>query len=93
MKPATPPKTACLFMVGILVDAPYRLNRTREEFAAIFDEIQGLFEEEPSRAQGFQNDLLARDRWRKIDPEAAQAHRGLLVRTGSSSRKHYLRLL
>jgi hypothetical protein len=28
----------CLVMVGILVDA-YRLNRTREEFADIFDEV------------------------------------------------------
>jgi hypothetical protein len=56
----------CLVMVGLLVDA-IRLNRTREEFGDIFDEVQGLFAESLKEIKGAKM-LSGRDRWRKIDP-------------------------
>src|ERR1700730_12079344 len=57
----------CFVMVGLLVDA-LRLNRTREEFGDIFDEVQGLFEESLKEIKGAKM-LSGRDRWRKIDPK------------------------
>lgn len=66
----------CLVMVGILVDA-HRLNRTREEFAGIFDEIQALFEENLRELKGSKM-ILGRDRWRKVDPELRKRIAGYL---------------
>jgi hypothetical protein len=57
----------CFVMVGILVDAS-RLNRTRVEFAGIFDKIQGLFEENLQELKGAKL-IFGRDRWRRIDSE------------------------
>jgi hypothetical protein len=66
----------CLVMVGILVNA-HRLNRTREEFAGIFDEIQGLFEENLRELKGSKL-ILGRDRWRKVDPNLRKRIAGYL---------------
>jgi hypothetical protein len=66
----------CLVMVGILVDA-HRLNRTREEFAGIFDEIQGLFEENLCELKGSKL-ILGRDRWRKVNPNLRKRIAGYL---------------
>lgn len=57
----------CLIMVGVLVDT-VRLNRTRKEFAEIFDAVQALFEENLRELKGSKM-IFGRDRWRKIDPE------------------------
>lgn len=53
-------------MVGILVDAA-RLNRTREEFAEIFDVLQGFFTENLRELKGAKM-IFGRDRWRNVDP-------------------------
>jgi hypothetical protein len=66
----------CLVMVGILVDAQ-RLNRTREEFAGIFDEIQSLFEENLRELKGSKM-ILGRDRWRKVDSDLRKRIGGYL---------------
>jgi len=60
----------CLVMVGIVVDA-YRLNRTREEFKGIFDDIQQQFQESLKELKGAKV-IFGRDRWRKVDPETRQ---------------------
>ena len=79
----------CLVMVGVLVDA-YRLNRTREEFAEIFDEIQNLFEENLRELKGSKM-IFGRDRWRKVDPEVRKRIAGYLC-DWIADRKHYLAL-
>jgi hypothetical protein len=60
----------CLVMVGIVVDA-YRLNRTREEFKGIFDDMQQQFQESLKEFKGAKM-IFGRDRWRKVDPETRQ---------------------
>jgi hypothetical protein len=79
----------CLVMVGILVDA-YRLNRSREEFADIFDEIQNLFEENLRELKGSKM-IFGRDRWRKVDPELRKRIAGYLC-DWIVERKHYIAL-
>jgi putative DNA methylase len=79
----------CLVMVGILVDA-HRLNRTREEFVGIFDEIQGLFEENLRELKASKM-ILGRDRWRKVDPEVRKRIAGYLC-DWIAERKHYIAL-
>ncbi len=83
------PHDPCLVMVGVLVDA-YRLNRTREEFADIFDEIQKLFEENLRELKGSKM-IFGRDRWRKVDPEVRKRIAGYLC-DWIADRKHYLAL-
>ncbi len=61
------PQDPCLVMVGIIVDAA-RLNRTREEFAEIFDLVQSLFQENLRELKGSKM-IFGKDRWRNIDPE------------------------
>jgi uncharacterized protein DUF3800 len=79
----------CLVMVGILVDA-YRSNRTREDFAGIFDEIQALFEENLRELKGAKM-IFGRDRWRKVDPEVRRRIAGYLCRW-IGDRKHHIAL-
>ena len=57
----------CLVMVGILVDS-LRLHRTQQEFAEVFDIVQGLFAENLRELKGSKM-ILGRDRWRKVDPD------------------------
>jgi len=83
------PQDPCLIMVGVLVDA-YRLNRTREEFADIFDEVQGLFQENLRELKGSKM-ILGRDRWRKVDPEVRKRIAGYLCKW-IGDRKHHLAL-
>lgn len=85
----SPKDDPCLVMVGILVDA-YRLNRTREEFIDIFDEIQSLFEENLRELKGSKM-IFGRDRWRKVDPEVRKRIAGYLC-NWIADRKHYLAL-
>lgn len=79
----------CLVMVGIVVDAA-RLNRTRTEFAGIFDEIQSIFEENLRELKGSKM-IFGRDRWRKVDPELRKSIAGYLC-DWVSKRKHTLAL-
>jgi hypothetical protein len=79
----------CLVMVGVLVDA-YRLNRSREEFADIFDEIQSLFEENLRELKGSKM-IFGRDRWRKVDPELRKRIAGYLC-NWVVDRKHHIAL-
>jgi hypothetical protein len=79
----------CLVMVGIVVDA-YRLNRTREEFADIFDEIQGLFDENLRELKGAKM-IFGRDRWRKVDPELRKRIAGFFC-NWIGERKHHIAL-
>jgi hypothetical protein len=79
----------CLVMVRILVDA-YRLNRSREEFADIFDEIQSLFEENLRELKGSKM-IFGRDRWRKVDPELRKRIAGYLC-DWIAERKQYIAL-
>jgi hypothetical protein len=60
-------KDPCLVMVGIVIDA-YRLNRTREEFGEIFDDIQRLFQGNLKELKATKV-LYGRDRWRNVDHE------------------------
>jgi hypothetical protein len=60
-------KDPCLVMVGIVVDA-YRLNRTREEFGEIFNDIQQLFQDNLKEVKGAKV-LYGRGRWRNVDLE------------------------
>jgi hypothetical protein len=83
------PQDPCLVMVGILVDA-YRLNRTRDEFADIFDDIQRLFEENLRELKGSKM-IFGRDRWRKVDPEVRKRIAGHLC-DWIANRKHHLAL-
>lgn len=83
------PQDPCLVMVGILVDT-YRLNRTREEFVDIFDEIQGLFEENLRELKGSKM-IFGRDRWRKVDPEVRKRIAGYFC-NWIAKRKHNLAL-
>ncbi|HXF89624.1 MAG TPA: DUF3800 domain-containing protein [Xanthobacteraceae bacterium] len=83
------PQDPCLVMVGVLVDA-YRLNRTREEFAEIFDDVQRLFEENLRELKGSKM-IFGRDRWRKVDPEVRKKIAGHLCKW-IGDRKHYLAL-
>jgi len=57
----------CLIMVGVVVDV-HRLNRTRAEFAEIFDLIQRLFKDNLKELKGSKM-IFGRDRWRKVDPD------------------------
>lgn len=57
----------CLIMVGILADAA-RLNRTRQEFSNIFDDVQSLFQDNLGELKGSKI-IFGRDRWRKVDPK------------------------
>ncbi|GIX16209.1 MAG: hypothetical protein KatS3mg119_0395 [Rhodothalassiaceae bacterium] len=77
----------CLVMVGVLVDS-YRLNRTREEFAEIFDDIQRLFEKNLRELKGSKM-FFGRDRWRNVNPEDRKRIVGHLCKW-ISDRKHYL---
>lgn len=79
----------CLAMVGIVADAQ-RLNRTREEFAGIFNDVQGLFEENLRELKATKL-ILGRDRWRKIDPEVRKNIVEYLC-TWVAERKHRLAL-
>lgn len=79
----------CLIMVGIVADS-HRLNRTREDFADIFDEIQRLFEENLRELKATKL-ILGRDRWRKIDPEVRKNIVEHLC-TWVADRKHRLAL-
>ncbi len=83
------PEDPCLVMVGVVVDA-YRLNRTREEFADIFDEIQTLFEENLRELKGSKM-IFGRDRWRKVDPEVRKRIAGYLC-DWIADRKHHIAL-
>ena len=83
------PQDPCLVMIGVLVDA-YRLNRTREEFAEIFDEIQSLFEENLRELKGSKM-IFGRDRWRRVDPEVRKRIAGYLC-NWIAVRKHHLAL-
>jgi hypothetical protein len=83
------PQDPYLVMVGILVDA-YRLNRTKEDFADIFDEIQSLFEENLRELKGSKM-IFGRDRWRKVDPEVRKRIAGYLC-GWIAERKHRLAL-
>ncbi|HWQ37092.1 MAG TPA: DUF3800 domain-containing protein [Burkholderiales bacterium] len=55
----------CLVMVGVVVDG-HRLHRTREEFGELFDQIQGLFQENLKELKGSKM-IFGRDRWRNVD--------------------------
>ena len=57
----------CLIMVGILADAA-RLNRTRQEFSNIFDDVQSLFQNDLDELKGSKI-IFGRNRWRKVDPK------------------------
>jgi hypothetical protein len=56
-----------IVMAGIVADAQ-RLNRTREEFSSIFDEIQRLFPEALSELKSTRI-FYGKDRWRNVDPK------------------------
>ena len=77
----------CLVMVGIVVDA-HRLNRTREEFGEIFDEVQGLFQENLKELKGAKM-IFGRDRWRNVDAETRKRIAGSLCRW-VADRKHHI---
>jgi hypothetical protein len=77
----------CLVMVGIVVDA-YRLNRTREEFKEIFDDIQQQFQESLKELKGAKV-IFGRDRWRKVDPETRQRIVSFLC-NWVRNRKHHI---
>jgi len=72
-------------MVGIVVDA-YRLNRTREEFGEIFDDIQQLFQDNLKELKGAKM-IFGRDRWRNVDPETRKRIAGFLC-NWVANRKH-----
>lgn len=77
----------CLIMVGVVVDAA-RLNRTREEFAEVFDIVQGLFHDNLKELKGAKM-IFGRDRWRKIDP-VIRKRIGQFFCNWLTTRKHYL---
>lgn len=77
----------CLVMVGVLVDA-VRLNRTRQEFAEIFDDIEALFDESLRELKASKM-IHGRDRWRRIDPEKRKRIASLLC-SWLVERKHKL---
>lgn len=79
----------CLIMVGVLVDT-YRLNRTREEFADIFDAVQSLFEENLRELKGSKM-IFGRDRWRKVDADVRKRIAGYLC-SWVVKRKHQVAL-
>jgi hypothetical protein len=89
MERGTNSQDPCLVMVGLIVDA-YRLNRTREEFADIFQEIQSLFEENLRELKGAKM-IFGRDRWRKVDPEVRKRIAGYFC-DWVSKRKHHVAL-
>jgi len=78
-------KGRCLVMVGIVVDA-YRLNRTREEFGEIFDDIQQLFQDNLKELKGAKM-IFGRDRWHNVDPETRKRIAGFLC-NWVANRKH-----
>ena len=67
----------CLIMVGILADAT-RLNRTRQEFAEIFDTLQGLFHENLRELKGSKI-IFGRNRWRKVDRRSGRRSSGFFA--------------
>jgi hypothetical protein len=79
----------CLVMVGIVVDAA-RLNRSREEFAEIFDVVQSLFLENLREIKGSKM-IFGRDRWRNIDPDVRKKIAGYFCEW-VGDRKHHLAL-
>jgi hypothetical protein len=74
-------------MVGIVVDSA-RLNRTRDEFAGIFESIQTLFQENLKELKGSKM-IFGRDRWRNIDPKIRKNIAGFLCQW-ICDRKHSL---
>ncbi|MGH9426070.1 MAG: DUF3800 domain-containing protein [Terriglobia bacterium] len=58
-------------MVGIVADSQ-RLNRTREEFSAIFSRIQRLFPEALRELKSTRI-FYGRDRWRDVHPNTRKA--------------------
>lgn len=77
----------CLVMVGIVVDT-MRLNRTREEFADVFDEVQKLFKENLRELKGSKM-IFGRDRWRNVDP-AERKRIAAFFCNWLVSRKHHI---
>src|SRR5579875_3185863 len=77
----------CLVMVGIVVDA-HRLNRTRQEFSEIFEDVQRLFQENLKELKGSKM-IFGRDRWRNVDPDTRKRIAGFLCRW-VTDRKHNL---
>jgi len=77
----------CLVIVGIVVDA-YRLNRTREEFGEIFDDIQQLFQDNLKELKGAKM-IFGRNRWRNVDPETRNRIAGFLC-NWVTNRKHHI---
>lgn len=77
----------CLIMVGVVVDST-RLNRTREEFAEVFDIVQGLFQENLKEIKGAKM-IFGRDRWRNVDPDIRKRI-GQFFCNWITSRKHHL---
>ncbi len=77
----------CLVMVGILVDS-LRLHRTQQEFAEVFDIVQGLFQENLRELKGSKM-ILGRDRWRKVDPDVRKQIAGYFC-NWIAQRKHRL---
>ena len=77
----------CLVMVGILVDS-LRLHRTQQEFAEVFDIVQGLFQENLSELKGSKM-ILGRDRWRRVNPDTRKQIAGYFC-NWIAQRKHRL---
>lgn len=78
-----------LVMVGIVVDGQ-RLNRTREDLAEIFGEIQGLFPEALKELKGTKI-FYGRDRWRDVSPDVRKRIFEFLC-GWLAERKHHLAL-
>jgi hypothetical protein len=83
------PADPCLVMVAVVVDA-YRLNRTREDFGEIFDDIQKLFDENLRELKGSKM-IFGRDRWRKVDADLRKRIGGYLC-DWVAKRKHHIAL-
>lgn len=77
----------CLVMVGVLADVA-RLNRTVDEFGAIFERVQALFSENLLELKGAKM-IFGRDRWRKIDTTTRKELAGTIC-NWVSERKHHL---
>lgn len=78
-----------LVMVGIVVDGQ-RLNRTREDLAEIFGEIQGMFPEALKELKGTKI-FYGRDRWREVLPDVRKRIFEFLC-GWLAERKHHLAL-
>ncbi|MBX5494091.1 MAG: DUF3800 domain-containing protein [Bryobacteraceae bacterium] len=79
----------CLVMVGVVVDG-HRLHRAREEFGEIFDQIQGLFQENLKELKGAKI-ILGRDRWHNVDAKTRENIVMSLCRW-VADRKHHIAL-